>query len=67
MMYDMNDYFTVLVMKWLLTPWTNLIFVQLNCRSNIRLTGNSVIRIIYKETRYLQDMYKYDAVHLWIG
>jgi len=40
---------------------------QLNCRSNIRLTGNSVIRIIYKETRYLQDMYKYDAVDLWIG
>jgi len=37
---------------------------QLNCRSNIRLTGNSVIRIIYKETRYLQDMYKYDAVYL---
>jgi len=37
---------------------------QLNCRSNIRLMGKSVIRIIYKETHYLHDMHKYDAVHL---
>jgi len=63
MMYDMNDYFYCFG-KMIAYSVNQSDPRQLNCRLNIRLMGNSVIRIIYKETQYLQDMYKYDAVYL---